>query len=190
MSNLRTMGFALFFLAMLGFVTHTLGSGLFLITLLIATGFNIAYLVSAKKWPFNSAERRQQTFDRSASLAEAIPPGHGVVYLFRERSLTAPVIVDVALDGAGIAELRPATFAKWTLPAGNYNARAAVKGTNVMAENQSSTFGFEVVSDQTLYLQIKVTASLSKYTAQLIREPAGPGLASRIAKLTITDVRA
>ncbi len=189
-SNLRIIGFVLFFAAMLGFVTKAVSSGTFLVMILVATGFNVTYLVLAKKFPFNAGERRQQSADRTASLTAALPAGYGNVYIYREASFTAPVAVQASVAVSGVAELRPAAFAKWTLPAGQYTARAAVKGTNMMAENESGSLTFDLPAGQSMYLQIKVTANLSKYTAHLTAEPDGPGMAAKVAKLTIAAVQA
>ncbi len=189
-SNLRTIGFVLFFAAMLGFVTKAVSSGTFLILILVASGLNIAYLLLAKKFPFNAGERRQQSVDRAVSLAAALPAGYGNVYIYREASFTAPVAVQASVDVNGVAELRPAAFAKWTLPAGQYTARAAVKGNNPIAENQAGSLTLDLPAGQSIYLQIKVTASLSKYTAHLVAEPESLQLAARVAKLTLAVTQA
>ena len=182
--KLRTIGITLFILAMLGYVTHVLGSGLFLIALLVATGFNIAYLKGAKKFPFNKAERVQATADRASSFAEPIPAGYGVIYAFREGKLPGAVI-EVTLDDNAAADIAQATFAKWTVPAGRHTLRANGKGPNAVPLEQASAITVDLAAGQSAYLSVKVGATLSRFTAQLVQEPDGPASQTRLQNLSL-----
>ncbi len=135
MSKLARVSFVLFFVLMLGNVTHMIGSGLFVIGMLILAVLLGADYYSKKLSPAAKAAKASANELRDASLSLVLTGDQGVLYVYREGSSLGAGLAQAAPDALAAVDLRPMCFTRWVLPAGDHTLRAGVKGTNKFAEN-------------------------------------------------------
>lgn len=181
LSASRNVIFVLFFLLMLGSITHVIGSNVFLLGMLI-----VALLLASLFWvtkfsPRARAQQQQVNADQNATVAAPLPAGSGAIYVYREGG-QARSIVQVALNGMAASELDGSTFVRWLLPAGDYALKANIKGTNLTGANVAGEAAFSLAVGESMFFQVTVKMGITKYTVSVIRVDQAASL-SKFARM-------
>jgi hypothetical protein len=74
------------------------------------------------------AETRLDDAARDAALAGDVPPGHAVLYVYRQCTTGRALAWDVSLDGKSLAQLRSPRFAHRVLKPGPHTLCVSVRG--------------------------------------------------------------
>ena len=190
MSKLAMVSWALFFLLMLGLVTHTLSSGGFSIGMLILVLLLGIDFYNKKASPQAKAATNRNAAVREAAVNAPIPAGHGVIYVYREGSLLTAGLAEAAPDGLTPVDLRPRSFARWILPAGEHSLRADVKGKNLFADNPGGDSVFTLAPGETAIFRLSMAMDLKKFSVSLGRETDAAAAMTKLSRLSLAGLAA